>query len=213
MVIGGNPDSLLDPQYVARFPDRICESEGQARADLNWHDIVYFNNSSTSIRCPSGRKINVFGSPWTQQYGAFAFQYPPIRDVWTGTVPDDTDILLTHGPPKGYLDLEGKGSPQLTREVARTRPRLVVFGHIHARHGREDVSYDAVERGYQAAMVGDGGVLNLLNMCFWLFVAWLRATVHLTSETSHGPRTTMVNAAVVKGFRNEESRPVITVEI
>ncbi|KAH8784018.1 hypothetical protein BGZ57DRAFT_884425 [Hyaloscypha finlandica] len=36
----------------------------------------------------------------TQQFGNWAFQHPPIRDVWMGVVPEETDVLLTHGPAK-----------------------------------------------------------------------------------------------------------------
>lgn len=83
--IAGNHDLLLDPDYVKRRPDRIYEGEGTARADLNWGSILYLNNSATELRFSdgSGRDcvLKVYGSPWTEQFGTWAFQYPPIRDV------------------------------------------------------------------------------------------------------------------------------------
>jgi Icc-related predicted phosphoesterase len=55
-------------------------------------------------------------------------------------IPEDTDILITHGPPQGILDqsaLEGKhqGCDQLLTAVRRVRPRVHVFGHIHQHYG------------------------------------------------------------------------------
>lgn len=216
VVIAGNHDRLLDPAYLARFPERICETDGQSRADLEWHDLVYLNNSSKTLEFHNKRRLNLYGSPWTPQFGTFAFQYPPIRDVWTGAVPQGTDVLLTHGPPRGYLDLDGKGCPNLTREVARTRPRVVVFGHIHAGHGREEVGYSGVERGYQMVMAGGGGLGIVLGMVFWLLGAWARNLVCSAwgyGESRRGVRTTMVNAAVVGGLRNEGCQPVTVLEI
>lgn len=216
IITAGNHDKLLDPEYVARFPDRFGESEGQARAELEWHDVAYLNNSSKTLELAGLRRLNVFGSPCTPKYGTFAFQYPPIRDVWTGAIPDRTDVLLSHGPPKGYLDLEGKGCPQLTREVARTRPRLVVFGHIHRGHGREEVGFRRVETNYQKVMAGDEGLGAVLRMVFWLLGAWLWHLVCLALAQRNyrrEPRTTLVNAAVVGGMNNEESLPASVLNI
>ncbi|PNY24939.1 Uncharacterized protein TCAP_05125 [Tolypocladium capitatum] len=216
VVIAGNHDKLLDADYLARFPERICEPEGQSVGDLEWHDLVYLNNSFETLGFANGRRLSIFGSLWTPQFDTFAFQYPRIRDVWTGAVPEGAHVLLTHGPPKGYLDLDGKGCPNLTREVARTQPRVVVFGHIHAGPGREEVGYRGVERAYQRVMAGDGGLEVVLGMVFWLLGAWAEELVSSVlghGEERRGARTTMVNAAVVGGLRNEERRPVIVLEI
>ena len=57
-------------------------------------------------------------------------------------IPEDTDILLTHCPPEGILDLvslagynsnENVGCPRLRYEVEnRVKPKLHCFGHIHS---------------------------------------------------------------------------------
>lgn len=36
IVIAGNHDLLLDPEFVDRFPERIIERAGTARSDLRW---------------------------------------------------------------------------------------------------------------------------------------------------------------------------------
>jgi Icc-related predicted phosphoesterase len=55
-------------------------------------------------------------------------------------IPQDTDVLITHGPPRGILDgssrqKKSQGCDQLLAAVRRVRPRLHVFGHIHQQYG------------------------------------------------------------------------------
>lgn len=51
----------------------------------------------------------------------------------------DTDVLITHGPPYGILDLNFEdlkvGCEELMRAVIRVQPRLHIFGHIHEAYG------------------------------------------------------------------------------
>jgi Icc-related predicted phosphoesterase len=50
------------------------------------------------------------------------------------------DIVVAHGPPRGYGDLtrgdEHVGSTAMTATLGRVRPRLMVCGHIHPAYGR-----------------------------------------------------------------------------
>ncbi|QDT52387.1 Calcineurin-like phosphoesterase superfamily domain protein [Caulifigura coniformis] len=50
-------------------------------------------------------------------------------------------VLVTHSPPKGAVDIatSGKslGSTAIRAAIERTRPRLVVCGHIHASAGQQ----------------------------------------------------------------------------
>lgn len=48
--------------------------------------------------------------------------------------------MITHGPPFGILDHEKgsdrkQGCPELRKAVVRVKPRLHVFGHVHAGYG------------------------------------------------------------------------------
>ena len=51
------------------------------------------------------------------------------------------DILVTHHPPRGVLDLTGfgvrAGLEQLWKAIGRLAPRLHLFGHIHESSGYE----------------------------------------------------------------------------
>lgn len=87
-------------------------------------------NESTEIA-----GIKIWGSPITSLYGgAFGRANEADRARIFDTIPSDTDILITHGPPLGILD-DGQGCGALRRAVTRTKPRLHVFGHIHSAYG------------------------------------------------------------------------------
>jgi len=66
--------------------------------------------------------LKIFGSPYTQHYSKGAFQYPKTDDelIWS-TIPENIDILITHGPPLNILDVSRKnenvGSPSLRKRV------------------------------------------------------------------------------------------------
>ena len=54
------------------------------------------------------------------------------------SIPEDTDVLVTHTPPYGILDRDGSilfGSRELLDRVRTIRPHLHLFGHIHKSHG------------------------------------------------------------------------------
>src|SRR5579863_4162194 len=55
-------------------------------------------------------------------------------------MPNGIDILITHSPPVGILDVEygtqvHAGDPEFLKAAIRVRPRLHVFGHIHGGYG------------------------------------------------------------------------------
>lgn len=86
--------------------------------------------------------VRIWGSPWQPWFHDWAFNLhrgEALREVWA-KIPDDTDVLLTHGPPRGILDTtfrgEDVGCDDLLEAVARVRPALHVFGHIHEAYGQ-----------------------------------------------------------------------------
>ncbi|KFZ01027.1 hypothetical protein V501_10276 [Pseudogymnoascus sp. VKM F-4519 (FW-2642)] len=209
VIIGGNHDLLLDPVFVDGFPERIFERPGSSRSDLRWGSIIYLQDNSVDLHFGNGRKLKIYGAPSTQQFGNWAFQYPPIRDVWTGVVPADIDILLTHGPPKWHLDANALGNEYLLKELLRTKLPLVVFGHIHAGYGYDVVAFDQVQVAYDDIVFGKKAIVPLIKMVFHLLIdktykKWIGSRPKVTR---------LVNAAVVGGRRNEETRPPIVASL
>lgn len=90
--------------------------------------------------------IKIFGSPYTPLFFDWAYNIPRknLAAIWQ-TIPAGIDILVTHGPPKGILDVTRDwktaepihiGSQSLTREVAnRIQPKVHAFGHLHDEEG------------------------------------------------------------------------------
>ncbi len=81
--------------------------------------------------------VTVWGSPVTPLVGgAFGCLDPIERRRIYATIPENTDIIVTHGPPAEILDRESPSDPpggcrELRDAVFRLKPRLHVFGHIH----------------------------------------------------------------------------------
>jgi hypothetical protein len=119
---------------------------------------------------------------------------------------------LTHSPPWDHLDgALRSGCSSLAREIARVRPRLVVFGHIHVGYGKEEVIMDRVRSLHEGLIGGWEGWDALLEMGLRvaLRIAWARIPFMKKGEFL----TTFVNAAVVGGGAYEYRNPPIVVQI
>lgn len=85
--------------------------------------------------------LNIWGSPWQPVFFDWAFNLrePQLKEKWD-LIPDNTNILTVHGPPRGYGDWvsrnERTGSPSLTARIEQLRDlKLSVHGHIHPQRG------------------------------------------------------------------------------
>jgi Icc-related predicted phosphoesterase len=98
--------------------------------------------------------LTIYGSPVTPLYGAaFGKSSAKDRERHWRKVPNDTHVLVTHGPPFGILDrpsdeAERMGDPELRNRVSGLPSlRLHVFGHVHGAHGaveQDDVTFTNV---------------------------------------------------------------------
>lgn len=90
--------------------------------------------------------LRIYGSPWQPFFCSWAFNIkdPAKRAEKWAMIPQDLDILITHGPPCGRLDGEKNtgeqlGCQELALRVMEVQPRIHAFGHIHEGYGvRED---------------------------------------------------------------------------
>lgn len=95
--------------------------------------------------------LTVWGSPWTPTFGdcdwAFMDEDRYLEDRWA-CIPDDTTILVTHGPPHGRCDMTDRGvragSESLERRASELRRlRLHLCGHIHEAYGESGNTVNA----------------------------------------------------------------------
>ena len=99
-------------------------------------NVTYLNESAISIE-----GIHFWGSPMTPYFFNWAFNRQRGAEIskhWD-LVPDQIDVLITHGPPYGILDqTEEKmnvGCEDLWNKVKKINPRYHCFGHIHEGYG------------------------------------------------------------------------------
>lgn len=105
------------------------------KKDFDNLGIIYLENESVTIE-----GLKIYGSPFTPTFGNWAFM--KARDklftIWED-IPQDTDIIVIHGPPRTILDLsynrsnelEFCGCRSLYNRVRFINPRFCMFGHIH----------------------------------------------------------------------------------
>jgi Icc-related predicted phosphoesterase len=84
--------------------------------------------------------LRIYGTSWLKfKHGKFPFEIETLKEMFE-KIPTNTDILVTHSPPWGIMDLNGKGehlgSESLVKEIKeRIKPTLHVFGHTHRGYG------------------------------------------------------------------------------
>ena len=95
--------------------------------------------------------LKIYGSPWTLTFpginpicSAFTVDTEEQMAEKYAAVPDNLDILITHGPPYCILDqvndfkngtIRNTGSRALLDLIKQKKPRYHIFGHIHQNGG------------------------------------------------------------------------------
>lgn len=93
--------------------------------------------------------IKFFGSPCTPAFNNWAFQlYEEFDNEFWRIIPDDTDVLITHGPAYGTLDTTGLkdglghlGCKWLRDRIQQLQIKAHLFGHIHGGYGRKKLKH------------------------------------------------------------------------
>jgi Icc-related predicted phosphoesterase len=138
IVIGGNHEVSLDPK-CATFelrqrtdPKPVPTEEIKKRLK---EACTYLVDESTSIL-----GLSFWASPTNISMGAFGLPRSSARlqEKWR-TIPDNLDILITHGPPAGdrSIDRFGRahGDEDLLMAVKKIKPVLHICGHFHEGYG------------------------------------------------------------------------------
>lgn len=129
---------------IAGNHDWICEKDPSLAASL-FKNCIYLNEQPVEVM-----GLKFFGSPIQPWFCNWAFNRRRGKEIarhWA-KIPDDTQVLVTHGPPWGILDqvwdqpynkLTGPdhlGCLELTKKIEQLKQlKLHVFGHIHGSNG------------------------------------------------------------------------------
>lgn len=116
--IGGNHDSFLEENSAIEIR-KILPS--------NCH---YLSHSEVIIE-----GLKFWGIPMFVSEDIDGSYFEKIKQI-----PANTDVLISHHPPLGILDLDGKinfGCPELLHKTLEIQPKYHLFGHIHNDYGIE----------------------------------------------------------------------------
>lgn len=109
----------------------------------SYKTVTYIQDETVSVG-DDKKMVNIYGSPWQPEFYNWAFNLPKngneLAAKWDA-IPDNTDILITHGPAFGVLDtVAGKmwdnlGCQLLTDKIKTIKPKIHLCGHIHSGYG------------------------------------------------------------------------------
>lgn len=117
----------------------INKNERQCKILFEGHNIHLLINEGVEIE-----GIKIWGSPITPTFGDWHYMCSRDKIIkYWNEIPENLDVLATHGPPKGILDLsisrqhklEYCGDNALFNAVMKVKPKIHSFGHIHNSNG------------------------------------------------------------------------------
>lgn len=150
VLIAGNHDAVAAKSY--KVFKKLCDDYG----------IIYLENETVEIE-----GIKIFGTPIQPTFGNWYFQKSRDKlDKFWKNIPDDTDILVVHGPPKGILDLsedrnhnlENCGCKALKRHIlTRLNLKMCLYGHIH--NNKDIINAGIMKLSIKDTIFSNGSVL------------------------------------------------------
>jgi 3',5'-cyclic AMP phosphodiesterase CpdA len=130
--IAGNHDFVFE-----KWPDQVEE------LDLPWTYLLdeqqpFLNFGETGVTA-----LKIYGTPWVPNLSYWAFHDDDAGlDARFAAIPENTDIVVSHGPPMGYCDLTvpkfgsvHAGFPGTNDMLERVKPKALICGHIHEGYG------------------------------------------------------------------------------
>lgn len=137
--------------FIAGNHDRMFENDPEEVKEIlkQYPNIIYLQDESYEIYdLETDKSIKLYGSPWQPEFYSWAFNLQrnslQLSGKWEA-IPDDTDILITHGPAWGSVDTvagrpwDNLGCELLAERIQRFRPKIHVCGHIHSGYGVETI--------------------------------------------------------------------------
>ena len=161
IVIGGNHDIYLEEIGIFQIEQKLTNA-------------IYLENCGIDIE-----GLRFWGSPISPEFNNWAFNRrrgDEIKKYWD-LIPDNIDVLVSHGPPYGILDqtlmANGEFGPRegcldlykRVEELRQNKLKLHIFGHFHSQYGiieknkTKFVNASVVNENYE--LVNDPIVIDL----------------------------------------------------
>lgn len=156
LIIPGNHDFSFDTpifrekikeaQRLGNIEDDLVQAEYGGRNDATelfrqakQRGIHLLEEGTHHFKLENGAGLKVYASPYTPcppgEEPTWGFQY---HNNHTFDIEEGTDVAITHGPPHGIFDMSNQiriGCPDLFGAVAKAKPKVHCFGHVHGGWG------------------------------------------------------------------------------
>jgi len=124
--------------FIAGNHDFGFEQQTDIAQEYKDMGVIYLFDNEVTID-----GIKFYGSPWQPEFHNWAFNLPrgeELAQKWK-QIPNDVDVLITHGPAYGILDYAPIGGhvgcEELYRKIVEVKPKIHVCGHIHDGYGQK----------------------------------------------------------------------------
>jgi len=144
--------SKLDYKYKIFVPGNhstAIEKGLITNLELSKMAFKYLNGKLSSsyytlIDCENS--MTIMGSPYSLEFFDWAYQFKKseAKEYWNSIIPDNIDIVITHGPCYGILDKVKSPRPgedshvgdvALLNRINEVKPKFHICGHIHEGYG------------------------------------------------------------------------------
>ena len=230
LVIAGNHDLELDAAYwqtqcesstrPQKFEDHTLATNIMTGDLAVKAGVTYLSEGTHTFTLKNGATFKIFASPYTPAFSDWAFAYEASQDrfnspaqvakgavsISPNPIPNDVDIVMTHGPPKGVLDWCSQGyvgCPNLLQAIRRVKPLMHCFGHVHEGAGVEAIDW----RTFQPK---DESLRKNEALHRFFEEEELEENCYPESQVWKGPKgskTLAVNAALMTGEQRPENKP------
>ncbi|THY52165.1 Metallo-dependent phosphatase [Aureobasidium pullulans] len=239
LVIAGNHDRTLDKTWMEKHQNHLWDGETYEEAREFWfrekgrarrEGVVMLEEGVHEVPLKNGGVLTLYTSQYQPEFCDWAFPYWKHEDrynisnvlidakhISVNPIPSfsakQLDVICTHGPPfkRGDITPHGNvGCPHLLKAVARAKPLIHCFGHIHEGWGAERVTWeDTPKREPQQTIqeFKDGGWEKYIKRVETVDVdkkevmeqraVFLDASKTGGKEIIRGEQTLMVNAAIM----------------
>lgn len=132
--------------FIAGNHDRMFEDLPERAMQIvnSYKNITYLQDDWVKVG-DDKEMVKIYGSPWQPWFYDWAFNLPKggpgLMAKWEA-IPADTEILITHGPAQGHLDMSGPpynepnlGCALLREKLDEQPPKIHICGHIHGGYG------------------------------------------------------------------------------
>jgi Icc-related predicted phosphoesterase len=151
--VGDLPDLIDFKRFLNKQPHKykvvISGNHDWCFSNFAWAGNIIIDQNTFYLRdCfIEIEGLKIYGSPYTPNFYNWAFMEDDKTELkrrWS-FIPNDTDVLVTHGPPFYILDrtedLDRAGSQTLEERLQDLKNlKLHVFGHIHEAYGVKTIN-------------------------------------------------------------------------